>query len=280
MRLFANIGDARDQILTAFLLLISFALMLIRSDGGLQNLRVFSVVTLSYLEQPLSQIRIYRQALLTNRDLRRENILLQDEISRLRSAGEELAELRAMLGIRENPEFPHDMIATGIIAKSLTGLNNSLTIDKGSVDGIQVGMAIINSKGLIGRVILTSKNFSQVMPISNSLFRVSAMVQGTRAYGIVSWEGKGLNELVLSYVPRATVIEPGMIVETSGYSNHLPAHIPIGVVTGIVPEPGRETQRIYIRPFVNLSTLAEGFAVKHTPIAELDSLNAAYQNLF
>lgn len=280
MRLFANIGDARDQILTAFLLLVSVSVMMVRSDGGLQNLRVASVVTISYLEQPLSLIRIYRQALMTNRDLRRENILLQDEISRLRSAGDELTELRAMLGIREDPDFPRDMIATGIIAKSLTGLNNSLTIDKGSAQGISEGMAIVNSKGLIGRVILVSENFAQVMPMSNSLFRVSAMVQGTRAFGIVSWEGKGLNELVLNYVPRATVIEPGMIVETSGYSNDMPAHIPIGVVTGIVPEPGRETQRIYIRPFANLSTLAEGFAVPHTPMAELDSLNADYQELF
>jgi rod shape-determining protein MreC len=237
MRLFANIGDARDQILTAFLLLVSVAVMMMRSDGGLQNMRVASVVAISYLEQPLSLVRIYRQALMTNRDLRRENILLQDEISRLRSAGDELTELRAMLGIREDPDFPRNLIATGIIAKSLTGLNNSL-------------------------------------------FRVSAMVQGTRAFGIVSWEGKGLNELVLNYVPRATVIEPGMIVETSGYSNDMPAHIPIGVVTGIVPEPGRETQRIYIRPFANLSTLAEGFAVPYTAVSELDILNAEFQELF
>jgi rod shape-determining protein MreC len=280
MRLFANIGDARDQILTAFLLLVSVAVMMVRSDGGLQNLRVASVVAISYLEQPLSLVRIYRQALMTNRDLRRENILLQDEISRLRSAGDELTELRAMLGVREDPDFPRDMIATGIIAKSLTGLNNSLTIDKGKTHGIKEGMAIINSKGLIGRVILVSEAFSLVMPMSNSLFRVSAMVQGTRAFGIVSWEGKGLNELVLNYVPRATVIEPGMVVETSGYSNDMPAHIPIGVVTGIVPEPGRETQRIYIRPFANLSTLAEGFAVPYTPVAELDSLNVNYQELF
>lgn len=280
MRLFANIGDARDQILTAFLLVVAVSLMMVRSEGGLKNLRVTSVVVISYLEQPLSHIRIYRQALLTNRDLRRENILLQDEISRLRSAGEELTELRAILGIREDPEFPHEMIATGVIAKNLTGLNNSLTIDKGSVDGVREGMAIVNSKGLIGRVILVSEQFAQVMPMSNSLFRVSAMVQGTRAYGIVSWEGKGLNELVLNYVPRATVIEPGMIVETSGYSNDMPAHLPIGVVTGIVPEPGRETQRIYIRPFANLSTLAEGFAIPFTPSPEVDSLNTRYQELF
>jgi rod shape-determining protein MreC len=280
MRLFANIGDARDQILTAFLLLVSVGVMVVRNEGGLRNLRVASVVTISYLEQPLSQIRIYRQALMTNRDLRRENILLQDELSRLRSAGDELTELRAMLGIREDPDYPRGMIATGIIAKSLTGLNNLLTIDKGSAQGIKEGMAIVNSKGLIGRVLLVSENFAHVMPVSNSLFRVSARVQGTRAYGIVSWEGKGLNELVLNYVPRATPIEPGMVVETSGYSNDMPARIPIGVVTGIVPEPGRETQRIYIRPFANVSTLAEAFAVPNAVISELDSLNAVYQELF
>ncbi len=280
MRLFANIGDARDHILTAFLLLVSIGLMVARNDGGLHNLRVSSIVAISYMEQPLSQIRIYRQALLTNRDLRRDNILLQDEISRLRSADEELLELRAMLGIRENPSFDHPLIPTSIVGKNLTGLNNSLTIDSGSIDSVTAGMAVINSKGLVGRVILTSPEYAQVMPLSNSLFRVSAMVQGSRSYGIVSWEGERMDELVLNYVPRTADIQAGMIVETSGYSNHLPAHIPIGEVTRIVPEPGRETLRIYLRPFVDLSTVAEGFVVRYVPTFEVDSLMTRYETLF
>lgn len=280
MRLFANIGEARDHILTAVLLLVSVSLMVARKDDGLHRLRTASVVVISVLEQPLSQIRIYRQALLTNRDLRRENILLQDEISRYRSAGEEIRELRNMLGLREAPTFDHELIPVDIVGKNLTGLHNSLTINRGSADGVKPGMAVINSRGLIGRVILTSRNHAQVMPLTNALFRVSAVVQGSRAYGIVSWDGESSDELVLSYVPRAVDVREGMIVETSGYSNQLPPHIPIGEIRRIIPEPGRETQRMYFRPFVNLSTVAEGFVVVNTPSAEIDSLLNAYEILF
>lgn len=280
MRLFANIGDARDHILTAVLLLAAVGLMVTRKDDGLHRLRSASVVAISILEQPLSQIRIYRQALLTNRDLRRENILLQDEISRLRSAGEEVRELRRMLELRESPAFDYDLIPVDIVGKNLTGLHNSLTVNRGRADGLRPGMAVINSKGLIGRVILVGEDYSQVMPLTNALFRVSAMVQGTRAYGIVSWDGESVNELVLSYVPRAVVVTEGMVVETSGYSNQLPGHIPIGEIVRIIPEPGRETQRMYFRPFVNLGTVAEGFVVVNTPPAEIDSLLTEFESLF
>ena len=53
MRLFANIGDARDHILTAVLLLASVGLMVARQEGGLHRLRSASVVVISVLEQPL-----------------------------------------------------------------------------------------------------------------------------------------------------------------------------------------------------------------------------------
>lgn len=280
MRLFANIGDARDQILTAVLLLASVGLMVARQEGGLHRLRSASVVVISVLEQPLSAIRIYRQALLTNRDLRRQNILLQDEVSRLRSADEEVKELRRLLELRESAVFDYDLIPVDIVGKNLTGLHNSLTINRGLEDGLKPGMAVINSKGLIGRVILVSQNHAQVMPLTNALFRVSAMVQGTRAYGIVSWDGESADELVLSYVPRAVVITEGMVVETSGFSNQLPGNIPIGEILRIIPEPGRETQRMYFRPFVNLGTVAEGFVVAHVPSAEIDSLQVRYESLF
>ncbi len=273
-----RVKDAKDYIITALLLLIAISLMVARHDGGLQNARKASITLLSYLEQPLSNIRIYRQALTTNTYLHRQNVVLQDELSRLRSVEEENRILRDLLNLRE--EVEHDVLPVRIVAKDLTGFSNSLTVNAGSNEGVKMGMPLINSDGLIGQVILTSRNFSQVLPYSNSLFRVSARVQGTRAYGIVSWQATGHNELVLNHIPQTIVVEPGQMVETSGYSNQYPQGIPIGVVTRVEPGDGVETQTVYLDALVDLFTLSEAFIKKFEPDTTIIELELQQEELF
>ncbi|MDZ7756682.1 rod shape-determining protein MreC [Rhodohalobacter sp.] len=273
-----RLADAKDYIITALILLIATALMVSRHDGGLQNVRKISVTVLSYLEQPLSNIRIYRQALTTNTYLQRQNILLQDELSRLRSADQQNQILRELLNLREESE--HSLIPVQIVAKDLRGLNNSLTVSAGTDDGIRQGMPLMNSDGLVGQVNFTAKNYAQVLPYSNSLFRVSARIQSSRAYGIVSWDGDSENELTLQYVPQTIPVDVGQIVETSGASNQFPAGIPIGEITAVEPGRGVETQTIYLRAFADLFTLSEAFVVAFEPDTTINQLINQQEELF
>jgi rod shape-determining protein MreC len=272
------LADAKDYIIAAIILLIAAGLMVSRHDGGLQNARKLSVTVLSYLEQPLSNIRVYRQALTTNTYLQRQNILLQDELSRLRSAEQQNRILRELLNLREQSE--HSLIPVRVVAKDLTMMNNSLTVNAGSDDGVKQGMPLMNSDGLIGQVIITARGHSQVLPYSNSLFRVSARVQGSRAYGIVTWTGRTDNELVLQYVPQTIPVEVGQLVETSGFSNLYPPGIPIGEVVRIEPGQGVETQTIYLRAYADLFTLSEAFVVTFEPDAAIDTLINQQNELF
>jgi rod shape-determining protein MreC len=269
--------DAKDYFITALLLLFAIALMVSRHDGGLQNARKVSITILSYLEQPLSNIRNYRQALTTNTYLQRQNILLQDELSRLRSAEQQNLILRELLNLREESDYP--LVPVRIVAKDLTGVNNSLTVNAGTEDGVEAGMPIINSDGLVGQVILSSQNFSQILPYSNSLFRVSARIQGTRAYGIVSWTGRG-EELQMQFVPQTILVEAGQLIETSGYSNQYPPGILIGEVVRVEPGEGIETQSIYLKAFADLFTLSEGFVVAFKPDTSVTDLQLQQQELF
>ena len=273
-----RLADAKDYIITAFILLIATALMVSRHDGGLQNARKISVTVLSYLEQPLSNIRIYRQALTTNTYLQRQNILLQDELSRLRSADQQNQILRELLNLRDESE--HSLIPVQIVAKDLRGLNNSLTVSAGTDDGIQQGMPLMNSDGLVGQGNFTANSYSQVLPYSNSLFRVSARIQSSRAYGIVSWDGESENQLILQYVPQTIPVNVGQIVETSGASNQFPAGIPIGEITAVEPGRGVETQTIFLRAFADLFTLSEAFVVAFEPDTTIDQLIIQQEELF
>lgn len=266
-----NIEDARDYMVTGFILLSALFLMFTRNSDGINTLRKMSITVYSFIEEPLANIRVYRQALTTNEILQRKNIQLQDELNRLRSVQAENSAYKQLLQLRDTASYP--LVPVRIIGKNLTGINNSLTINGGSNQGVHKGMAVINAEGLVGRVVLTSSSYAEVMPLFNSLFKVSARVQGTRAFGLVSWEGESMQELVMNYVPRTIRIDSGSVVETSGYSLEFPSYIPIGTVIRSEEQEGRETQRLFIRPSVSIFRIAEAFVVttsKDTSLVNLE----------
>jgi rod shape-determining protein MreC len=277
--LFSKIAGAKDQILTGFLLVIATVLLITRHDGGLQNTRVIAITTMSYLEEPLSVIRIYRKALQTNEQLQRENILLLDELSRLRSATEEIEALKSMLEFKSTYEGPEALIPVSVVGKNITGYRNTITVNAGSDKGVEIGMPLVTSNGLVGRVVTVARNYAQIMPMQNSLFRTSANVQGLRAYGIISWVGSG-DQLVLNYVPKTIEVPIGSIVESSSYSNQFPPNIPIGIVTRSEPQPGLDTQLIYIQPFTDIYRIAEAFVIRYNPVPEIDSLKTVFEAMY
>ena len=194
----SRISDAKDYILAAVLLIFATILLIGRHQGGIDNLRKVSITLFSYLEEPLSNIRVYRQALKTNTDLRKQNILLLDELNRLRSAKQRNDELNELLEFSRTTNLT--LYPVQIVGKELNQANNILTIDGGSNQGIEKGMPMISADGLVGKVVLTSLEFAQIMPFYNTLFRVSAKLQNSNAYGIVSWEGEQINQLQLKVI--------------------------------------------------------------------------------
>lgn len=272
-----SITDAKDHLLTAVLLVAALVLMAGRYQGGIENLRKVSITVFSYLEEPLSNIRVYRQALKTNTYLRKQNVQLLDDLSRLRAVEQENKRLRAMLNFSRKNEL--SLYPVRIVAKEINQINNSLTVDAGTGSGIKTNMPMVSAEGLIGKVILTAPGYSQVMPFFNTLFRVSAKLQSSNAHGIVSWNGKSIRELQLNYVPQTVDVDTGEVVVTSGQSNQFPPDIPIGKVIRIEPLQGKETQRIYIRPYVSLHEIAEGFIIKHTPDTTVQNLNKQFEEL-
>lgn len=272
-----RIADAKDHIITALLLTVAIALMIGRYQSGLDNLRKASITLFSYLEEPLSNVRVYRQALKTNTYLRKQNVLLLDKLSRLRAAEQRNEQLREMLQFSAESELT--LYPVQIVGKELNQVTNSLTVDAGSEQDIKKGMPMVSADGLVGKVILTANGYSQVMPFLNTMYRVSAKLQQSNAYGIVSWDGQSIEELQLNYVPQTIQVDSGEVVVTSGLSNQYPPDIPIGEVVRTEPQEGKETQIIFVRPFVNLFELAEGFITKFEPDTTIQRLNEQYQDI-
>lgn len=271
--------DGISHYFHAFLVLL-FALILVftRSQDGLNKLRTITVTTASILEEPVSNFRIYRNAIKTNAYLQQQNILLQDELSRLRSIEKENQQLKSLLDLETSSTLP--LRITRIVTKQLNTLNNSLSVNVGRKDGIQRGMPLINSDGLIGKVILVANNYSQIMPLSHPLFRVSAQLQGGKANGIITWDISSPSYLIMEFVPKTVPIDTGMVVQTSGLGNEFPAGIPIGEVIDYRSQKGTNTQQLTIKPFNKLSEVSEGFIVLFSSDTNLVQLNNDFNLLF
>lgn len=271
--------DGISHYFHAFLVLL-FALILVftRSQDGLNKLRTITVTTASILEEPVSNFRIYRNATKTNTYLQRQNILLQDELSRLRSIEKENQQLKSLLDLETSSTLP--LRITRIVTKQLNTLNNSLSVNVGRKDGIKRGMPLINSDGLIGKVILVANNYSQIMPLSHPLFRVSAQLQGGKANGIITWDISSPSYLIMEFVPKTVPIDTGMVVQTSGLGNEFPAGIPIGEVIDYRSQKGTNTQQLIIKPFNKLSEVSEGFIVLFSSDTNLVQLNNDFNLLF
>ena len=271
--------DGISHYFHAFIVLL-FALILAftRSQDGLNSLRAITVTAASILEEPVSNVRVYRNALKTNAYLQQQNILLQDELSKLRSIEKENQELKSLLRLEESYNYPLQI--TRVVTKQLNTLNNSLSVNVGSNEGIQRGMPLINSDGLIGKVILAASNYSQVMPLSHPLFRVSAQIQDSKANGIITWDISSPSYLIMDFVPKTVPIDTGMVIQTSGLGNEFPAGIPIGHVVDFRSQDGTNTQQLKIEPFSKLNEVSEGFIVLFTSDTSLVQLNNEFNQLF
>ena len=259
-------------------LLFALILAFTRSQDGLNSLRAVTITAASILEEPVSNVRVYRNALKTNAYLQQQNILLQDELSKLRSIEKENQELKSLLRLEESYNYPLQI--TRVVTKQLNTLNNSLSVNVGSNEGIQRGMPLINSDGLIGKVILSASNYSQIMPLSHPLFRVSAQIQDSKANGIITWDISSPNYLIMDFVPKTVPIDTGMVIQTSGLGNEFPAGIPIGQVVDFRSQEGTNTQQIKIEPFSKLNEVSEGFIVLFTSDTSLIQLNKEFKQLF
>ena len=263
---------------TFIVLLFALILAFTRSQDGLNSLRAITVIAASILEEPVSNVRVYRNALKTNAYLQQQNILLQDELSKLRSIEKENQELKSLLRLEESYNYPLQI--TRVVTKQLNTLNNSLSVNVGSNKGIQRGMPLINSDGLIGKVILAASNYSQVMPLSHPLFRVSAQIQDSKANGIITWDISSPSYLIMDFVPKTVTIDTGMVIQTSGLGNEFPAGIPIGQVVDFRSQEGTNTQQLKIEPFSKLNEVSEGFIVLFTSDTSLVQLNDEFNQLF
>jgi rod shape-determining protein MreC len=192
---------------------------------------------------------------------------LRGQLVTLQEASQENERLKGLLDMRQAGIFPQGatFVVARVIGKSPTKWQQWVQIDKGSAEGIVLNQPVVGAtmpvagslsgKGLVGKVIAVAAHASQVQLVIDAGSSVAAVVQGTRAEGIV--EGTVSGGLMMDYVERDKPVEEKLVVVTSGFGQIFPKGIPIGLVQTIGEVDVNSYKLIEVRPFVDFSSLEE-----------------------
>jgi rod shape-determining protein MreC len=202
-------------------------------------------------------------------DARGQNSQLKDEVASLRSQlakaqttqaeAKELAALNQTLSGGIVPAGT-DPVTARVVARSPTVWYSTVTLDKGTSDGVQVDDPVVAALGLAGKVTQTTPNTAQVTLITDADSAVTARVQPGGATGVVEPNVGNPNDLQLDYLERGSNIAQGQMVVTAGFSTGnlgsiFPPGIPIGKITRATVEEQQAYQRVHLEPFADLRNM-------------------------
>ncbi len=257
----------KEYAVLSALLVVSLVLMALGDNPQIRHIRGVATVGFGVLQEQLSFIPRYFSLRSENDMLRRMNIDLADEASRLREARLENERLQRLLGLKEASRYP--VVAGKVVGKNLTLLRNTITLNVGKANGVLPSMPVIGDGGLVGVVSSVNEHYCVVRILLNADFRASAKVERSRVDGILAWDGEDLN---LSNVAKTLDVVVGDTVITSDYSSTYPPNIRIGVVREVTEQQGSLFKKVYIAPGVNFVRLEEVFVLAFLPDSERTEL--------
>ncbi len=162
-----------------------------------------------------------------NERLEKERLRLFVEHSQYVSVSKENEELRRQIGLLPREQF--SLKSAEVVGRDISGLGNWISIDQGSLDGIQTGMPVIVDAGvLVGTVAEVFPSSARVMLLSNPESLISGIALDTDAQGIVKGE-HGLG-LLYDMVSQEDVLKVGDTVMTSGLGGDVPSGLLIGTI--------------------------------------------------
>jgi rod shape-determining protein MreC len=256
--------------------LVSISLVTITLDyrqgdsGPLSAAGDVALAVISPLQEAVSKVTHpignFFSTLLRLPAIRRENEDLKDRVAELQSQvatttadAARLQQLEALLGLRESLGPKVDTTAAEVIANGVSNFDWTITIDKGSGQGVEVDMPVVASAGLIGHVMQVAPDSAVVQLIIDPDSAVAGRLDVSRQTGLLSGEGE--QDLRMGLVDATAEVQPGEQVVTAGYripgvaQSLYPPGILVGSVSRVLPDDAALEKFITVRPAVDFSTL-------------------------
>ncbi|MDA9125147.1 rod shape-determining protein MreC [Flavobacteriaceae bacterium] len=255
----------KNKTFVLFLLLLSYALSL-----TIQSHEYHRSKFLNSSNQITGSIYGSYNGITQYFNLKKENQILLDENKRLKMTvfnQENAAPVDTLL------EYKYELYSSLVYKNSYALPNNYLTLNKGQIDHIEEDYGVITSKGIVGIVDQTSKNYSRVLSILNTNSRINVKLKKTNYFGILSWDGKSPEITQLKDIQDLVKLSIGDTIVTSGYSSTFPPNIPVGTIDSYRLNDTEDLYIIDVKLFNDMKNLEHVYIIKNTDINELKALN-------
>lgn len=183
--------------------------------------------------------------------LKEENLNLKAKIDRLGELERENVALRELLGVSKSNVSEKTIVAR-VIGLAPEGFFQTVTIDRGSLDGIRVGDAVVRSGFLIGRVIEVGEKNATVRLVTAHSSVVPVVLNNSRAKGLLRG---GIKGLVIEDIPVDAQIQKNESIVTAGLIENIPAGISVGEVEEIISGKGDIFQTVKVKSPVDFNQL-------------------------
>ncbi|KKM06991.1 hypothetical protein LCGC14_1738440, partial [marine sediment metagenome] len=255
------------------ILLLSFVLILISSRRAdvLLTVREKAYVIIGTLQMTSSNLKTGFTEFITDmgrsEKLREENRALKNEIAQMRFKEENYYQeivssyqkLEEMLEFKEKHSY--DLLPAQVIAYPSYSYFKTVFINRGEKEGIEKDLVVVNSQGLVGRIVEVYPHQAKVLLILDERSKVGVRDQESRDVAILQGKGeKGVCEL--KYLLNKALIELGDRVITSGLGGIFPEGILVGKVSHVRKNPRRLFQEVEVAPSVDFGKLEELFIIK------------------
>lgn len=177
----------------------------------------------------------------------------------------EVERLERVLGFSESLDYQN--VPARIIGKDPSNLFATITIDRGSADGMQRNLPVVavqeGSQGLVGRIETVGRGSSIVTPLFDSANYVAARLQESRYEGLVHGTPARDGTLTMRYVSSQArnAVEYGDTVVTSGMNSIYPAGIRIGRVTSVQSKPYETSLQLTVDPVIDFARIEYVFVI-------------------
>ncbi len=255
-------------IILVILLLVIFSFTL-KSDRKFNPIESFLRDTLSYAEKIVTYPFTYLSGKIDEynklKDVNLDNDILETSLDRIEAIETENVELRRQLdALKEEVNIDYTLTDYEYLNATVTSRNvgywyNTITIDKGSYNGIMKDMVVINAKGLIGRVIKCSTFTSDVRLITTSETnnKISVIISSgdNSLYGLINNFDYSKNLLEVEGISNTSDVNIGDLVYTSGLGGVFPSGILIGSVSEITTDSYDLAKIIMVKPSADFSDI-------------------------
>ena len=199
-----------------------------------------------------------------NAALRRKLAELEAEVRQARLDSAENERLKELLGLQEKrPDLTSDLEAATVVEHSVTNWTATLTISKGTSNGLEIGDCVIDETGaLVGLISDAGTNWATILTLVDTDTSLGAQVFRTGDLGLAQGNFSLMGENRLRLVPADAQLLGGDLVVTSGLGGYYPAGLVIGSVEEVQTDSSGAASYAVLIPAVDFSALEEVFIIR------------------